>query len=74
MDYFLSLPITNYWQGHVEIKQLFHEKWGSKKFRKIHNENNCVKVSFLIRFQASACKFINKETLAQAFFENFAKC
>ena len=30
-------------------------------------ENNCVKVSFLIKLQASTCVFIKKQTLAQFF-------
>ena len=34
-------------------------------------ENTCARVSFLIKLQA--CKFIKKETLAQAFPVNFAK-
>ena len=31
-------------------------------------ENSCPRVSFLIKLQASACKFINKDTLTQVFF------
>ena len=31
-------------------------------------ENTCPRVSFLIKLQASACKFINKDTLTQVFF------
>ena len=30
-------------------------------------ENTCVRVSFLIKLQAEACNFIEKETLAQVF-------
>ena len=30
-------------------------------------ENTCIKVSFLIKLQASACNFIEKETLTQVF-------
>ena len=30
-------------------------------------ENTCVRVSFLIKFQASACNLIKKETLTQVF-------
>ena len=31
-------------------------------------ENNCIRVSFLIKLQAQGCNFIKKETLAQIFF------
>ena len=34
-------------------------------------ENSCIRVSFLIKLQASACNFIKKETLASAC--NFIK-
>ena len=34
-------------------------------------ENICARVSFLIKLQASACKFIKKETLAQVFSSEF---
>ena len=30
-------------------------------------ENNCAKVSFLIKLQAQSCNFIKKETLTQVF-------
>ena len=36
-------------------------------------ENNCVRVSFLLKLQASACSFIKKETLAQLFSCEFCK-
>ena len=41
-------------------------------FRKF-TENTCVRASFLIKLQAEACNFIEKETLAQAFFCEFFK-
>ena len=36
-------------------------------------ENTCVRVSFLIKLQASVCNFIKKETLAQVFFCEFCE-
>ena len=36
-------------------------------------ENTCARVSFLKRFQASACNFIKKETLVQVFSSEFWK-
>ena len=36
-------------------------------------ENICVGASFLIKYQALACSFIEKETLAQVFPCNFEK-
>ena len=30
-------------------------------------QNTCVRISFIIKFQASACNFIKKEVLAQVF-------
>ena len=36
-------------------------------------ENNCARVSFLIRLQASARNFIKKETLAQVFSCEFCE-
>ena len=36
-------------------------------------ENTCVRVSFLIKLQASACHVIKKETLAQLFSCEFCK-
>ena len=39
-------------------------------------ENTCVRVSFLIKFQASglaACNFIEKDTLAQVFSWEFCE-
>ena len=40
-----------------------------------HNsqENTCVRVSFLINFQASACNFIKKKLWHKCFPVNFAK-
>ena len=40
-----------------------------------HNsqENTCVRVSFLINFQASACNFIKKKLWHKCFTVNFAK-
>ena len=37
------------------------------------HENICNRVSFLIKLQAKACNFINKETLAQVFSCEFCK-
>ena len=34
-------------------------------------ENNCARVSFLIKLQAKVCNFIKKKTLAQVFFCEF---
>ena len=34
-------------------------------------ENTCVTVSLLVKFQAETCNFIIKETLAQVFFREF---
>ena len=36
-------------------------------------ENTCAIASFLIRLQAEACNFTNKETLAQVFFSEFCE-
>ena len=36
-------------------------------------ENTCVRVSFLIKLQASGCNFIEKETLAQVFTCDFCE-
>ena len=36
-------------------------------------ENTCARVSFLIKLQAGACKFIKKETLAQVSSCEFFK-
>ena len=36
-------------------------------------ENTCVRVSFLVKSQASVCNFIKKETLAQVFSWNFCE-
>ena len=36
-------------------------------------ENNCARVSFLIKLQAEACNFTGKETLAQVFSCEFCK-
>ena len=36
-------------------------------------EKTCVRVSFLIKIQARACNFIEKETLAQVFSCEFCK-
>ena len=36
-------------------------------------ENTCARVYFLIKFQASACNFINKETLEQVFSCEFCE-
>ena len=36
-------------------------------------KNTCVKVSFLITLQVSACNFIKKETLAQVFSRKFCE-
>ena len=36
-------------------------------------ENTCARVSFLINFQAEACNFKKKQTLAQVFFCEFCK-
>ena len=37
------------------------------KFSQNSQENTCARASFLMKLQASACNFIKKETLAQAF-------
>ena len=42
------------------------------KFRKIHKKTPAPESLFL-KFQAKACNFIKKETLAQVFPVNFAK-
>ena len=47
-----------------------------KVFLKNHQnsqENTCARVSFWIKLLASACNFIEKETLAQVFSVNFVK-
>ena len=49
------------------IKKVF---W---KISQNSQENTCATVSFLIKLQASACNFIKKETLAQAFSCVFCK-
>ena len=36
-------------------------------------ENTCARVSFLIKLQADACNYIEKETLAQVFYGEFCK-
>ena len=36
-------------------------------------ENNCTRVYFLIKLQASVCNFIKKETLAQVFSSEFCE-
>ena len=36
-------------------------------------ENNCARVSFIIKLQAQACNFIKKEILAQVFFCEFCE-
>ena len=38
-----------------------------ERFSQNSQENICAKVSFLIKLQASACNFIKKETLTQAW-------
>ena len=41
------------------LKKVFLENWQNSK------ENTCASVSFLIKLQTWACKFVKKETLAQ---------
>ena len=53
-------------------------RWCSikKPFLKISQnsqENTCARVSFLIKFQALACNFVKKETLAHVFFCEFCE-
>ena len=36
-------------------------------------ENNCARVSFLIKLQGSTCNLIKKETLAQVFSSEFCE-
>ena len=36
-------------------------------------ENNCARVSFLIKLRAKSCKFTKTETLAQVFSCQFSK-
>ena len=36
-------------------------------------ENNCTRVSFLVKLQAEPCNFISKETLTQVFSCQFCK-
>ena len=36
-------------------------------------ENTCARVSFLIKLQAPACNFIQKETLVQVFSSKFCE-
>ena len=36
-------------------------------------ENTCARASFLIELQASACNFIERETLAQVFCHEFCE-
>ena len=65
--------VPNTW--HSAIKQppeIFFIKRYSMKFRKIHKKTPAPESLFL-KFQAKACNFIKKETLAQVFPVNFAK-
>ena len=49
------------------VKKVFLEIWQNSQ------ENTCARVSFLIKLQAGACKFIKKETLAQVSSCEFCK-
>ena len=51
----------------VLIKKVFLIIWENSQ------EHTCVRVSFLIKLQASACNFIKKETLAHVFSCEFFK-
>ena len=76
--YIDSLPVI------MRRKQAFlmkyrssHRKCSIKKvFLEISQnsqENTCARVSFLMKFQASGCNFIKRETLAQAFSCEFCQ-
>ena len=45
----------------------------SIKISQYSQENTCARVSFLLKLQASDCKFTKKETLAQVFSCEFCK-
>ena len=47
--------------------EVFWKKVLFIRISQISQENRCVRVSLLIKFQACACNFIKKETLAQVF-------
>ena len=54
-----------------------HWKWSLRnvflQFSQNSQENTCVRVSFLIKLQASVYNFIKKETLAQLFSCEFCE-
>ena len=70
-------------QVHVSAADLLHitepatHRCSVKKvlleISKNSQENNCTRVSFLIKLQAGACNFIKKETLAQKFSCEFCE-
>ena len=52
--------------------EMFHKK-GVLEISQNSQENTCAGVSFLTKWQASACIFIKKETLAQVFSCKFCE-
>ena len=58
--------------GRSSHPEVFCEK-GVLKIWENSQEDTCARVSFLIKLQAGACKFIKKETLAQESSCGFCK-
>ena len=62
VKYFIDLPSsTRSSHRRCSVKNVF------LKISQISQENTCSRVSFLIKFQAEACNFIEKENLVQVF-------
>ena len=53
----------SYWQK--QPPEMFCKKKVFLEITQNSQENTCVRVSFIIKFQASVCNFIKKEALAQ---------
>ena len=63
IDSFVLEAVTRRWSVKIVFLKSFQNS----------QENNCVRVSFLIKFQASAYNFIKKETLTHFFSCEFCK-
>ena len=70
---FVKSCIFNVWMGSRSSHQRCYAKKLFLKISQNSQENNCARVSFLIRLQASACSFIKKETLTEVFSCEYCK-
>ena len=71
-NFFIWVTLLSRKSSKAATKGILQEKISSKIWQN-SRENICTRVSFLIKFQTSACNFIKKEALTQVFSSEFCE-